>query len=71
MNILLLEADELDAANRGTVVTGRRLDHVRDVQGNGVDDLLCVGQINGKIGTGRIERIDQGRLPEEKLGSSQ
>ena len=62
MNILLLEEAELDAAAERAVVTGRRLEHVRDVQGNGVDDRLCVGRINGPIGTGRIERIDDACL---------
>ena len=62
MNILLLEETELDAAAERAVVTGRRLEHVRDVQGNGVGDRLCVGKLNGPIGSGRIEGIDRTRL---------
>jgi RsmE family RNA methyltransferase len=56
VNIVLIEPDELIGGDR-VHIRGRRLDHVRGVLGAAVGDELRVGIVNGKTGTGRIERI--------------
>ena len=61
MNLLLLEHDDFTAANRA-LIRGRRLDHVRKVHRGAAGDELRVGVIGGKLGKGRVERIDSESL---------
>ena len=57
MNLILLDADELDA--RGEVIlTGRRAEHVRTVLQGREGQSLRVGKTNGPFGTGMIKRVD-------------
>jgi RsmE family RNA methyltransferase len=63
MNLILLFAEDfVDAADPddgGLVrLTGRRRLHVREIQGAEPGDRLCVGRLDGRIGTGRVLRID-------------
>jgi len=43
-------------------LTGRRLDHVREIHRAEVGDRLCVGLVDDRIGTGRVARIDSDAL---------
>ncbi len=61
MNLLLLEADDFVGEQR-VRLAGRRLAHVRKVHGAIEGDDLRVGLVGGKIGRGRIERIDENAL---------
>jgi 16S rRNA (uracil1498-N3)-methyltransferase len=57
MNLILLE--NTDFTEVGQVrLTGRRLDHIYNVHRVQVGDELRVGLIGGKVGTGRIEKMD-------------
>ncbi len=61
MNLVLLFPDDLVAPNRARL-TGRRLDHVRDVHRAAVGDDLTVGLLGGRMGRGRVVRLDDGAL---------
>ena len=53
MNIVLLEAE--DFVGPATVrLRGRRLEHVRKVHRAGVGDVLRLGVVNGRLGSGRV-----------------
>jgi RsmE family RNA methyltransferase len=57
MNLILL--DDPDYSEAGRVrLSDRRLDHIRKIHRAKVGDVLRVGQINGRIGTGRVEKLD-------------
>ena len=69
MNLILLfaddfiappQADEADArVMRGRVrLTGRRLEHVREIHRAELGDELCVGLVNQRIGRGVICNLD-------------
>ena len=61
MNLLLL--DDEDFAPDGTVLlAGRRLRHAREVLQAAQGDLLRVGHLGGKIGTGQILHLDDREL---------
>jgi len=57
VNLLLLEPGDLTGPDRARV-TGRRLDHLRQVRSATEGDRLPVGRLDGPIGTGRITRLD-------------
>jgi 16S rRNA (uracil1498-N3)-methyltransferase len=61
--ILLLDADFI-AADR-VRLAGRRLQHVRDVHRAAAGDELMVGVANGRIGRGRVTRLDGDALEME------
>jgi RsmE family RNA methyltransferase len=57
MNLVLLFKD--DFVSEGVVrLSGRRLEHVRSVQRVQLGDELIVGLLDGKIGQGRLLRLD-------------
>ncbi|QIB66430.1 16S rRNA (uracil(1498)-N(3))-methyltransferase [Kineobactrum salinum] len=60
MNLLLFAATECRDDNLLTL-TGRRLQHLRQVLGSAPGDVIQVGQIDGRIGRGQILAIDQQR----------
>jgi 16S rRNA (uracil1498-N3)-methyltransferase len=61
MNLILLYPDDfIDTAV--VRLTGRRLKHVREVLRVSVNDELCVGLLNGKIGIGRVTALDDSVL---------
>jgi len=69
MNLILLYQDDFiddvtDSAGR-VRLTGRRLRHVREVLRVSVNDELCVGLLNGKIGAGRVSLLDDSMLEME------
>lgn len=60
MNLLLFSA--ADRCDQGHIrVGGRRLQHLRQVLGARVGDELRVGEIDGLIGTGLIQELDDKR----------
>lgn len=57
MNLVLLE--DADFTSDGQVrLTGRRRDHVVDVLRANVGDQLVVGRVDGRVGQGRVLRLD-------------
>jgi RsmE family RNA methyltransferase len=77
MNLLLLFPDDFVAGEAAqaaagdsppapgaqrALVAGRRLEHVHDVHRAREGDTLCVGLVDGPVGTGVIRRIDRDRL---------
>ena len=66
MNLLLLHPEQLTAHDRARV-TGRQLQHLREVHGASPGDTLKVGLRDGSMGTGRIEHLgaDEARLAIE------
>jgi len=64
MNLILLFQD--DFIDKTTVrLQGRRLKHVLDVHRASVGDELCVGVLNGQIGSGKVTLLSQTVLEME------
>ena len=61
VNLLLLDDADFVAADR-VRITGRRLRHVREVHRAAVGDVLRVGRIDGPVGTGLVEALDETAL---------
>ncbi len=57
MNLLLFTADERQ--DDRVVLSGRRAEHIRSVLRLDLGDQLRVGEVNGRIGTAVINRIDR------------
>ncbi len=64
MNLILLFPDDMVTDERARI-TGRRLRHVLNVHRAGVGDELVVGLLGGRIGTGRVARLDGSLLEME------
>lgn len=62
MNLILLSKDDLTGFGNHARITGRRHKHVLEFLKPAVGDELCVGMIGGKIGTGRIVKVDDKSL---------
>ena len=61
MNLVLLEPEDLIHDHR-VRLSGRTLRHIREIHQAGPGDELRIGILNGKIGHGRIESIDENAL---------
>lgn len=61
MNLILLFPEDFVDAER-VLLTGRRLEHVRNVHRATVGRELAVGVAGGRIGSGTILRLDSGAL---------
>jgi len=57
MNLLLLLPEDIIGPSRARIA-GRRLQHVISVHQAGPGDILSVGMVNGRMGTGRITDLD-------------
>ena len=57
MNLVLILREDLVAPDRARL-TGRRLAHVREVHRAAVGEDLSVGLLGGKMGRGRVLRLD-------------
>ena len=57
VNLILLTPEDFSGTGR-VLLTGRRREHVDEVHRATVGDGLIVGLLNGRIGTGRIVRLD-------------
>ena len=64
MNLVLLHPEDLTAPDRARL-TGRRLQHVREVHRARVGDELTVGLLGGLMGQGRVLRLDDEALELE------
>ena len=69
MNLILLFPEDYAippdhrASGEGRVrLVGRRLAHVRSIVGSRVGDELCVGFVGGRIGSGKVVRLDDEAL---------
>ncbi len=58
MNLILLFQDDFKDGTGRVCLQGRRLEHVLNVHRASVGDRLCVGLLNGRIGTGTVTRLD-------------
>lgn len=58
MNLLLLEEQDFTAPQR-VHLSGRRLQHMQDIQQVAVGDSLRVGQIGGLMGEGQVVALNQ------------
>lgn len=61
MNIVLLLDEDFVDRDR-VVISGRRLEHIKEVHGAVKGDSLRVGKLNGKLGEGEILSIDDKRI---------
>ncbi|MFN7957457.1 MAG: 16S rRNA (uracil(1498)-N(3))-methyltransferase [Holophagaceae bacterium] len=61
---MLLSPEDLVAPDRARL-TGRRLDHVREVHRAQVGEDLAVGLLGGRMGRGRVARLEEGLLELE------
>ncbi|WOJ94892.1 16S rRNA (uracil(1498)-N(3))-methyltransferase [Congregibacter variabilis] len=57
MNLLIIEADELDS-NKQLRLSGRRLKHLNEILKLQIGDKVRVGQLDGEIGIGLVRAID-------------
>lgn len=64
MNLILLFPDDMVTGERAQI-TGRRLRHVLEVHRAEVGDELVAGLLGGRIGTGRVARVDGSLLEME------
>ncbi|WP_027330834.1 16S rRNA (uracil(1498)-N(3))-methyltransferase [Marinimicrobium agarilyticum] len=62
MNLLLLKDQELIAPGLARVTDKRRIEHITRVLKAGIGDTLTVGEINGNLGQGLIEHLDNHEL---------
>jgi RsmE family RNA methyltransferase len=62
MNLILLFQDDFVKDRQRVSLRGRRLEHVLNVHRASVGDRLCIGILNGKIGTGTVTRLDNDAL---------
>ncbi len=61
MNLILLEPEDFVSSDK-VRLCGRRLAHVREVCRTRVGETLRVGEIGGKVGSGRVLRLDEREL---------
>ncbi len=61
MNLVLLLPEDLVSADRARL-TGRRLQHVRQIHRAAVGDELAVGLLGGRMGRGRVLRLEDEAL---------
>lgn len=62
MNLILIFQEDFKGGAERVCLKGRRLQHVREVHRASVGDRLCVGLLDGLIGTGTVTRIDDEAL---------
>lgn len=65
MNLILIEAGDMDASGRSARITGRRFEHITKIQGAGEGDQLTVGAVDGLLGVGRVTRMTDAHLDLE------
>jgi len=62
MNLIILFQDDFKDGMERVSLRGRRLQHVREVHRASVGDRLCVGLLDGLMGTGTVTRLDDEAL---------
>ncbi len=62
MNLIILSNNDFVEDTGRVHIRDHRLEHIRNVNKPSVGSKLRVGLINGKIGCGRITRIEEGRI---------
>lgn len=58
MNLILLFPEDFKQGQNRVSLQGRRLEHVTNIHRASAGDRLCVGLLNGQIGTGTVNRLD-------------
>ena len=59
MNLVLLFSEDFKNEDNRVRLTGRRHKHIQEVHKVKLGDRLCVGCVDGKIGTGKVVIIDR------------
>ena len=59
MNLVLLFSEDFKKGENRVRLTGRRHNHILEVHKVKLGDKLCVGCVDGKIGTGKVVTIDR------------
>jgi len=62
MNLIILSKSDFTEGTERVQIQDHRLEHIRNVNKPSIGDELRVGLSNGKIGCGRITRIEEGRI---------
>ncbi len=62
MNLIILSKNDFIEDTERVHIKDHRAEHIRDVNKSSVGDELRVGLVNGKLGCGRITRIDEGKI---------
>jgi 16S rRNA (uracil1498-N3)-methyltransferase len=62
LNLILLFSEDFPNNTNRARLQGRRLKHVLDVHRASIGDELCVGMLNGNIGTGRVTLLNESIL---------
>ena len=62
MNLVLLREGDAWLSDNVVTLTDHRADHILRHLGASLGDAVRVGQLGGKVGTGRLEAIDQGHV---------
>jgi 16S rRNA (uracil1498-N3)-methyltransferase len=62
LNLILLYSEDFPNHTNRSRLQGRRLKHVLDVHRASIGDELCVGMLNGNIGTGRVTLLNESIL---------
>ena len=65
MNLVLLFDEDFGSGARRVRMVGRRVHYVRTVHRARVDDVLRVGRLNGRLGSGRITALNDDSLEME------
>lgn len=65
MNLILLFQEDFIEGERLVQLHGRRLRHILNVHRAAVGDELCVGALNGRIGSGKITGLSSSALEME------
>jgi RsmE family RNA methyltransferase len=65
MNLILLAPDDFIEGRSRVRLVGRRMTHVREIHRATLGDCLCVGLLEGEIGTGRVVALDDASLELE------
>jgi 16S rRNA (uracil1498-N3)-methyltransferase len=60
MNLILFHPEEL--TDHHVTLTGRRAEHIRKILRSTTGDNIRVGVLGGRLGTGRIEEMDNSRI---------
>ncbi len=59
MNLIILSPKDFIEKDKRVRLTSTRLKHIQEVLKSSVKDDLCVGELNGKIGTGTIVTLEK------------
>lgn len=62
MNLILLSPDDLTSSNSACITDARRLEHIKNIHGAVLGDVLKVGVLGGNIGLGTITALGDSEI---------